>query len=97
MKTQHTPAPWDIFPKEETLEIGNYGVNAPLVRLSATIPTNDWEGWANARLISSAPDLLSALEFLLADYIAIDGHVLNASTYAITKAQDAIRKAKGEA
>ena len=62
MTTQHTPGPWDIFPKDDTLEIGNYGENAPLVRLSATVPTNDMEGWGNARLIASAPDLLSALE-----------------------------------
>jgi len=62
MKNTHTPAPWDIFPKDDTLEIGNYGTNAPLVRLSATVPTNDLEGWANARLIASVFDLLSALE-----------------------------------
>lgn len=52
---------------------------------------------ANARLISSAPELLSALEFLLADYLAINGAVLTGSTHPAVKAVEAIRKAKGEA
>jgi hypothetical protein len=51
---------------------------------------------ANANLISAAPDLLSALEFLLADYIAIDGPVITGSTHPAVKAADAIRKARGE-
>ena len=50
-----------------------------------------------ARLISSAPDLLSALEFLLADYLAIGGAVLTGSTHPAVKAAEAIRKAKGGA
>jgi hypothetical protein len=50
-----------------------------------------------ARLISAAPDLLSALEFLLADYIAIDGEKVTASSIPADKAREAIRKAKGEA
>ena len=49
-----------------------------------------------ARLISAAPDLLSALEFLLADYIAIDGEELTGSAVPIEKARAAIAKAKGE-
>lgn len=68
-----------------------------------TIVTNQGNHYAKtcdpsaARLISAAPDLLSALEFLLADYIAINGSALTCSDYAVTKAQDAIAKAKGEA
>ena len=50
-----------------------------------------------ARLISSAPELLSALEFLLADYLAIDGENLTGSSVPADKAREAIRKAKGEA
>jgi hypothetical protein len=89
-KTLHTPGPWDIFPKNETLEIGNYGANAPLVRLSATVPTNDFEGWANARLIASAPDLLVALESLL------KSSEVFGRFDAQLDAREAIRKAKGE-
>ena len=51
----------------------------------------------HARLISSAPELLSALEFLLADYLAIGGAVLTGSTHPAVKAAEAIRKAKGGA
>ncbi len=50
-----------------------------------------------ARLIASAPDLLSALEFLLADYIAINGENLTGSSVPADKAREALRKAKGEA
>jgi hypothetical protein len=51
----------------------------------------------NARLISAAPDLLSALEFLLADYIAINGEKLTGSDVPLNKAFSAIAKAKGAA
>jgi len=46
---------------------------------------------------SSAPDLLSALEFLLADYVAIGGENLTGSSVPADKARAALRKAKGEA
>jgi hypothetical protein len=52
---------------------------------------------ANARLIAAAPILLSALEFLLADYIAINGEKLTGSSIPSDKAREALRKAKGEA
>jgi hypothetical protein len=50
-----------------------------------------------ARLIAAAPDLLSTLEFLLADYIAINGEKLTGSSIPSDKAREALRKAKGEA
>ena len=50
---------------------------------------------AAARLISSAPDLLSALRFLLADYIAIGGENFTGSSVPIEIAQAAILKAEG--
>jgi hypothetical protein len=46
------------------------------------------------KLVSAAPDLLSALEFLLADYMAICGESLTHSTVPADKARDAIKKAK---
>jgi hypothetical protein len=49
----------------------------------------------HAKLIASAPDLLSALEFLLADYLAINGESLTGSSVPADKAREAIRKAKG--
>jgi hypothetical protein len=62
------------------------------------MPSNDEnERMANARLIAAAPDLLSTLEFLLADYIAINGEKLTGSSVPADKAREALRKAKGEA
>jgi hypothetical protein len=46
-------------------------------------------------LISAAPDLLEALEFLLADWIAINGDRITGSRVPAEKAIAAIRKAKG--
>ena len=50
-----------------------------------------------ARLIASAPDLLSALRFLLADYIAIEGEKLTGSSVPAEMARAAIAKAEGVA
>jgi hypothetical protein len=50
-----------------------------------------------AHLIAAAPELLSALELLLADYIAINGENLTGSSVPADKAREALRKAKGEA
>jgi hypothetical protein len=48
-----------------------------------------------ARLISAAPDLLSALKFLLADYVAIGGERLTGSDAPLKTALSAIAKAGG--
>lgn len=53
------------------------------------------ENLANANLIASAPDLLEALRFLLADYIAIEGDKLTGSSVPIEMARAAILKAEG--
>lgn len=60
----------------------------------------DWgipEGKANAHLISAAPDLLSALRFLLADYVAINGETMTGSSVPADMARAAIAKAEGVA
>ena len=49
----------------------------------------------SAPLYAAAPDLLSALRFLLADYIAIEGERLTGSSVPIKMAQAAILKAEG--
>jgi hypothetical protein len=93
--TLHTPAPWQLQTVSTCNDnpcrweiIGSGGVIAE---------TNDNTSDANARLIAAAPDLLSALEFLLADYIAINGEKLTGSSVPADKAREALRKAKGEA
>jgi hypothetical protein len=84
-KTLHTPGPWKHDP---TWGIIKHGKSEICALHSGNL--------ANANLIASAPDLLSALEFLLADYIAINGENLTGSSVPADKAREALRKAKGE-
>ena len=58
MKSQFTPGPWHLGYNKHDASIHN-GVTIAIVCDDAT----HWK--ANARLISSAPDLLSALERLV--------------------------------
>ena len=88
MKTDvqnHTPGPWK---HDDVFGLIKYGKSEICALHSGNL--------ANARLISSAPDLLSALEFLLADYLAIGGESLTGSSVPADKAREALRKAKGE-
>jgi len=84
-KTLHTPGPWK---HDSTWGIIKHGKSEICALHSGNI--------ANAHLISAAPDLLSALEFLLADYLALNGELLTRSTIPADKAREALRKAKGE-
>lgn len=63
------------------------------------IETNGTAADSKVNLISPAqavaPDLLDALEFLLADYIAISGPELTGSNEPANRALAAIAKAKG--
>jgi len=101
MKT-HTPGPWLRLDRPETCLddariLTHISNGAHIVcTLGSTCTDGSPSHSANARLISSAPDLLSALEFLLADYIAIDGEELTGSAIPVEKARVAIAKAKGE-
>jgi len=84
-KTLHTPGPWKHDP---TWGIIKHGKTEICALHSGNL--------ANANLIASAPDLLSALEFLLQDYLALNGELLTRSTIPADKAREALRKAKGE-
>jgi hypothetical protein len=103
MKHTHTPGPWNRLDRPESSlddsRILTHISNGShiICTLGTTCTDGSPSHSANAQLISAAPDLLSALEFLIADYIAIDGSVLTGSTYPAVKAAEAIRKAKGEA
>jgi hypothetical protein len=96
MNNTHTPAPWSIEwdHQSNTPEFIRAFVDGEMEDVAIVTPDTPV---ANARLISAAPDLLSALEFLLADYIAINGEKLTGSIVPADKAREAIRKAKGEA
>jgi hypothetical protein len=90
MKNQHTPGPWQ-------LTIGEYdaAIHNDVTIASINDDALAWE--ANAHLISAAPDLLSALRFLLADYVAIEGEKLTGSSVPADMARAAIAKAEGVA
>ena len=91
--TQHTPAPWSV--KKASPQAGI--IIAPNRSLGiAEVFGGGETDIANALLIAAAPDLLDALEFLLADYIAINGEKLTNSRVPANKAREALRKAKGK-
>jgi hypothetical protein len=88
--TNHTPGPWVVT-------FGKYDAS---IHTDVTISriSDEAHAWkANAHLIASAPDLLSALRFLLADYIAINGETLTGSSVPADMARAAIAKAEGVA
>jgi len=104
--TNHTPGPWAvetakrfIGDSEETYDSLCVTFSSPLrakliCELGAdTLPDNPH----NANLIAAAPDLLSALRFLLADYVAIEGEKLTGSSVPADMARAAIAKAEGVA
>ncbi len=100
--TLHTPAPWTIATLDVPNEYASIEAGNEINELVRICDISSWpcaveEMQANARLISAAPDLLSALEFLLADYIAINGEKLTGSSVPADKAREALRKAKGKA
>ena len=107
MKT-HTPGPWlvrfdeDQFdPTHSTLKIidgrdesvnhTHGALSLAFINVSAFAPHMD-EPLANARLIASAPELLSALESLVADFERIIGRPIEAEH----EAKAVIAKAKGK-
>jgi len=107
MKSQHTPSPWlvrfdeDSFDSKlsvlEVIDGSEASLNHPQgelvlarVNVSAFAPHMD-EPLANARLIASAPDLLVALENLVADWERVHGPVPEDH-----EARAAIAKAKGQ-
>ena len=86
----HTPAPWFVH----TLPNGSHHIMAEHWGASVAVtmfPDNGSIGReANARLIAAAPNMLSALEHVLADL----NSTLDHETALIV--QDAIARAKGE-
>jgi hypothetical protein len=90
----HTPGTWyakdgQIYPEEtgKTLAVIPY------------FDPSDKEAEANAQLISTAPDLLEALEdaeFLLRQFSAFPGPMQDSAKRSAADARAAIAKAKGE-
>ncbi|KAA0089313.1 hypothetical protein CIW54_07550 [Paraburkholderia sp. T12-10] len=92
--TKHTPGPWHIQIRESRampgmiIQDGVYGPDGEQIRVHGMTLTASDEAKANARLIAAAPDMLTALETVLAG-----GH-LNTGEQAIVA--NAIAKATGK-
>lgn len=92
MKSQFTPGPWTTKKIDigcnDVCRVGNDGLRTRICRLHATQiePEHGGDIESNARLISSAPDLLSALERLVHPMADDDD---------VTYAHAIIAKAKG--
>jgi hypothetical protein len=84
MNTQHTPGPWWLAAANETLYEAGVG-NAPL-----TLPISK----PDARLIAAAPELLKALDVMIAAYQG-DLPVIDRKI-ALHNARAAIALARGE-
>jgi hypothetical protein len=97
----HTPAPWNYGQVKETpiFDIIGPDLTGRGREVVGTLRATQSRvaNLANARLISAAPDLLMALRFLLADYLAIEGEKLTGSSVPIAMAREAIAKAEGGA
>jgi hypothetical protein len=101
MKTQYTPGPWEsmgfyISARNERLSLPNTQTIARVFPDHQAVGGNTL---ANARIISAAPDLLSALELLLSRSGGLDRSATHdglQNCEAIAQAREAIRKAKGE-
>ena len=98
MTTNHTPGPWRIVGGTEVRGGGTIICNTADYR----VPNPDLEAVASpdARLIAAAPDLLAALEELIAEWDATHadedhrtGYTLD--TGGIRMARDAIARATG--
>ena len=72
MKTKPTEAPWKIG-KAKTSECGNIAATISKDRYIATVPINDDQQIADARLIVAAPLMLEALQCMLDAFVHVDG------------------------
>jgi hypothetical protein len=84
-KPEHTPGPWKVDSDGDGAIVDQRGWCMARVNLDI------FDCGANARLIAAAPDLLAALEAMLAEYDSITD-----PDSVCVAARTAIRKAKGE-
>ena len=94
MTAKHTPGPWTTGRAINAVDMGKFSFICPFGANSADQVA---EIKANACLISSAPDLLAALESVtLAIEQLVDIKQGSPVAFSVRKARAAIAKAKGE-
>ncbi len=92
---QHTPGPWQAVGGNVFSTVSPQEASAPIARVGVPVrggPAKLGEVEANAHLIAAAPELLEALEDVLA--WGTDTNWQNAAI-AVKRAHDAIAKATG--
>ncbi|WP_288254055.1 hypothetical protein [uncultured Hydrogenophaga sp.] len=99
MSAQHTPGPWFVSKKNplRVIESGPRALtlaSAGTTGRGVTLDGAQCEAEANARLIAAAPELLAALQEMLAVY-GNDGHFHPPAREAMRLASAAIAKATG--
>ena len=100
MSTQHTPGPWKVKAGTNAVLAGRKQICSHVNAASALTVNmvKDYEiAQANARLIAAAPDLLGALQNMLAQYNTVHGTGDMEMQSAIDFAHKAIAKARGVA
>ena len=91
MNAKHTPGPWTRNRAINTVDMGRYSVICPF---GADSKKHVSEIEANMRIISSAPDLLAALEAIIKMIGPYAGQ--GRMDAEIAAARSAIAKARGE-
>ena len=94
METKHTPGPWILkyvaHSKRGAVRIVDKATHGRICEVQAA--RQDMEGAPNARLIAAAPELLEALQEIVA---AADGEGWSQLDAGFTKARAAVAKALG--
>lgn len=99
--TEHgfTPGPWELMPMTESRESGvlEIGIKTKEYLNHVVIYGDGGEQHqADARLVTAAPDLLAACEYLVTAYEQVGGFSDPEATTAYLEAAKAIAKVKGE-
>lgn len=97
MSAQHTPGPWALASSgancftvhaDDSASIVAYTMPRFKVSKGHAEPTSpSEEDWANARLIAAAPELLEALEAIVAESDKLPEHQFQLAVAAIAKAK----------
>ena len=88
-KTSHTPGPWEVFDSHSGIYILDSAEQAAVCKLEWCL-----EAEANARLIASAPELLSVLKRLCSKF-GVDDNGTPRDWTEWREARSAIKKAEG--
>ena len=110
IKVKHTPGPWKIdetknYANSGTIDVskGNRVIASVLVEIESgsyfqrdVMRLASTEEMANARLISSAPELLTMLKRVLEEYLTYDPENGPVAMLTLEQAKKAIAKAEGK-